>query len=106
IHYNETATRREGHADLLVHGPLTSTLLLDHFHRKYVQAEAKRGNDVVLKSFEYRALHPLLNDQPFVLAGEIAKEQDKNHTCRLWAANPKNIPCMAGTLVFETTPRQ
>jgi 3-methylfumaryl-CoA hydratase len=61
IHYDfPYATLHEGHAGLVVHGPLTATLLLD----RYLQHRPEPIN-----SFNFRAQLPLIAEQCLALAG-------------------------------------
>ncbi len=61
IHYDYPyVTKREGYPGLLVHGPLTALLLMDAARCQY--------SDPVVQ-FRYRALVPLLADEPIVLVG-------------------------------------
>ena len=60
IHYDYPyATQVEGYAYLVVHGPLTATLLLDHFLRHHPH--------VSVTGFSFRGLRPLLANAPFTL---------------------------------------
>lgn len=61
IHYDLAyATQEEGYRGLVVHGPLTATLLLD-------LAQAELG-DNALKSFAFRGLSPAICAEPLHLA--------------------------------------
>ena len=61
IHYDQTFAREvEGYPDLVVHGPLTATLLCD--------AVARHAGRPVVR-FDYRANAPLFVDLPFTLLG-------------------------------------
>ena len=61
IHYDlPYATREEGYRGLVVHGPLTATLLLDLARRKL--------GDNALKSFTFRGLSPAICGEPLHLA--------------------------------------
>jgi 3-methylfumaryl-CoA hydratase len=61
IHYDlPYATREEGYRGLVVHGPLTATLLLD-------LAQAELG-DNAFKSFSFRGLSPAICGEPLHLA--------------------------------------
>ncbi len=61
IHYDERfVTGDEGYPGLLVHGPLTATLL----------AESARRRGLAGTSFSYRASAPLFAGTPFTLVGE------------------------------------
>jgi 3-methylfumaryl-CoA hydratase len=75
IHYDRVyATGAEGYPGLLVHGPLTMTLLLDLFRRMMPAA--------TLSAFSVRAVAPLFDIAPFTLAGAPAAEGGR---ARLWA---------------------
>jgi 3-methylfumaryl-CoA hydratase len=62
IHYDvDYCRQQEGYPDLVVHGPLTATLLLDLFYHQFPDRE--------LASFSYRGLSPLFNPHPFTVNG-------------------------------------
>jgi 3-methylfumaryl-CoA hydratase len=62
IHYDfPYATRAEGYAGLVVHGPLQATLLLN-------LAAERRGR--LPRRFAYRGLAPLICDRPFLVTAE------------------------------------
>ncbi len=76
IHYDlDYAQQVEGYRGLVVHGPLTATLLADLAARHTPDGHR-------LGSFSFRGVSPLLSDQPFTVAGR----QD-GHCMDLWAAN-------------------
>ncbi|EJD47264.1 hypothetical protein AURDEDRAFT_184092 [Auricularia subglabra TFB-10046 SS5] len=60
IHYDYKFARSLGFEDVVVHGPLTATLLL-HF------LNAKKPVDLHVHSFDYRALNSLYVDRPLTL---------------------------------------
>ncbi|QCI94361.1 MaoC family dehydratase N-terminal domain-containing protein [Novosphingobium sp. EMRT-2] len=61
IHYDQPyATGEEGYRGLVVHGPLTATLLLDLARRQL--------GDNVLERFAFRGLSPAVADEPLHLA--------------------------------------
>lgn len=80
IHYDrDWAKAVEGHSDLVVHGPLTATLLVE-LAEQVAQDKGKR-----LDRFEYRATSPMYVDLPIRLAvgelidgvtAEVGAEQD------------------------------
>lgn len=75
IHYDVDYARDvEGYDNLVIHGPLIATLLLD--------GAARHGHDV--QSFAYRAKSPLLLPQDFTVNGRV---EDGAGT--LWAATPE-----------------
>lgn len=62
IHYDRPYTmQEEGYPGLLVHGPLTGTLLYDLFRRNMPQAQ--------LKEATVRAMSPLYDTAPFTIEG-------------------------------------
>lgn len=84
IHFDHPFTTEvEGYRGLIVHGPLTATLLLE---------AAKRHTQRRLATYRYRGLAPLFNDEQITLAGKAVKEANKTE---LWAAGP------AGTIAMQ-----
>ena len=62
IHYDvDYCRQQEGYPDLVVHGPLTATLLMDLFGR---HVPAKQ-----IQQFTYRGISPLFNPNPVTLGG-------------------------------------
>jgi 3-methylfumaryl-CoA hydratase len=62
IHYDRSyVTEVEGYPGLIVHGPLIATLLIDLLRRNLPQA--------VVRSFGFRALHPLFDIHRFTVCG-------------------------------------
>jgi 3-methylfumaryl-CoA hydratase len=89
IHYDYPFTTKvEGYRGLIVHGPLTATLLLD---------AAKRKVAGTLTSFEYRGIAPLFNDEPITLAG---RSSAAGHDTELWAAGPSGAIAMRGRVTW------
>lgn len=81
IHYDrEYARGVEGYDGLVVHGPLTATLLAD-------LAVLETGEQ--LASFSFRGLAPLIDTEPFTVAG--TREGD---TVELWAQTPAGAMAM------------
>lgn len=63
IHYDrEYATKEENYPGLVVHGPLTASLLIDLYQRN--------NPDRQVKEFEFKALAPLFDTHPFYLMGK------------------------------------
>lgn len=63
IHYDVDFCREhEGYPDLVVHGPLTATLLLDLFYHRFPSKQ--------ISQFEYRGRSPLFNPHPFSVNGK------------------------------------
>lgn len=82
IHYDRRwATEVEGYPDLVVHGPLTSTLLLD-FARDSNPGRAVRG-------YATQARAPLFAGAPFELRGRPTAAG-----CELWAVTPEGTVAM------------
>lgn len=83
IHYDVDFCRQhEGYPDLVVHGPLTATLLLDLYQRACAQ---KR-----ITHFTYRGMSPLFHPNPFTVNGTAAGD--------LWAANHEGGLAMSATV--------
>jgi 3-methylfumaryl-CoA hydratase len=92
IHYDQPyATGVEGYPGLVVHGPLTATLLLDLLRRQLPSAEVKR--------FEFRALKPLFDTAPFSVCGipDLAAR-----TAKLWTRDVAGALTMEGTAAWTS----
>jgi 3-methylfumaryl-CoA hydratase len=94
IHYDADYTREvEGYPGLVVHGPLTATLLVD--------LALRNRADAALKSFEIRAMSPLFNPAPIHLEGL----HDGDAT-RTWARTPDGSLAMTVDLTFDTNTKE
>jgi 3-methylfumaryl-CoA hydratase len=88
IHYDlEWATRTEGYPALVVHGPLTQTLLID-FARDHAGGRA-------FKSFTTQARAPLFDGAPFELRGRPG-----GAGCELWAVTPEGTVAMSAQVEY------
>ncbi|KAJ1969755.1 hypothetical protein IWQ62_000416 [Dispira parvispora] len=100
IHYDQPyATQVEGHPGILVHGPLTCTLLLHLVAKQLASTKSQQEylqNGFPFHRFTYRALSPLVVNQPFTLGGKWSSTSQK--TCELWVTNHQGGLAMAGTL--------
>jgi 3-methylfumaryl-CoA hydratase len=86
IHYDwPYVTKVEGYKSLIVHGPLTSTLLLELLRH---EAPNRR-----LATYAFRAMAPLFDTAAFTVNGRT----EADGTVKLWAAGP------AGELAMEAT---
>jgi 3-methylfumaryl-CoA hydratase len=90
IHYDRAyAHDQEGYPDLVVHGPLTATLLqqlaLDH------------GAGRALARFDFRGVTPLFVGRSFLLEGR----QVEDGTLALWARGPEGELAMSATASFR-----
>lgn len=89
IHYDRIYARdEEGYRDLVVHGPLTATLL---------QTFATAAQGGRLARFEFRGMAPLFVDRSFTL--EAGAEQDG--ALQLWAKGPDGELAMQANAVVE-----
>lgn len=89
IHYDlPYARHEEGYKDLVVHGPLTSTLLQ--------QFAVKHGEGRRLSAFNFRGVAPLFAGQPFALEGRVDGE-----SLDVWARGPEGQLAMSALAVFE-----
>jgi 3-methylfumaryl-CoA hydratase len=74
IHYDRRYVQTvEQYPGLIVHGPLTATLLLDLLRRERPGLQVKR--------FEFKGVRPLFDLNPFVVCGRM----DGEHHVSLWA---------------------
>jgi 3-methylfumaryl-CoA hydratase len=88
IHYDRRwAMEREGYPALVVHGPLTSTLLLD-FARDHNPGRTFR-------SYTTQARAPLFEGAPFELRGRPTASG-----CELWAVTPEGTVAMSAQAEF------
>jgi 3-methylfumaryl-CoA hydratase len=84
IHYDRTyAQEQEGYPALVVHGPLTATLLID-LVRRSLPGES-------IASFSFKAVNPLFDYAPFHL---YAARAAGSNEVRLWAANSEGVLCV------------
>jgi 3-methylfumaryl-CoA hydratase len=90
IHYDlEYARAEEGYPDLVVHGPLTATLLQ--------QFALEHGDGRSLARFEFRGVAPLFAARPFSLEGRPAHDGG----LALWARGPDGELAMSATAEFH-----
>jgi 3-methylfumaryl-CoA hydratase len=89
IHYDRTYAREEeGYPDLVVHGPLTATLLQ--------QFALEQGAGRPLVRFDFRGVTPLFVGRAFQLEGRQAEDG----TLALWARGPDGELAMSATAAF------
>jgi 3-methylfumaryl-CoA hydratase len=75
IHYDKPyATRIEGYPNLVVHGPLIATLLMDLVHRNQPQAS--------VLEFTFKAIRPSFAGNALALCGRPSPD---GKTIELWA---------------------
>lgn len=90
IHYDQAyAQNEEGYPDLVVHGPLTATLLQ--------QLALQHGEGRALARFDFRGVSPLFVNRPFRLEGKQAGDC----TLLLWARGPNGELAMSATAGFR-----
>lgn len=90
IHYDQPYARdEEGYAGLVVHGPLTATLLQ--------QLAVEQGGGRKLARFEFRGVHPLFAGRVFRIEGRDAGDG----TLALWARGPDGELAMSATAAFH-----
>lgn len=90
IHYDQPYARdEEGYAGLVVHGPLTATLLQ--------QFALEHSGGRALVSFDFRGVSPLFVGRPFALEGCEAD----NGSLALWARGPDGELAMSATATFR-----
>ena len=90
IHYDKDYVRdEEGYPGLLVHGPLTMTLMLDLFRRELP--------DATMKSFSLRAVSPVYDTMDYSVHGAPGDDG----TCKLWAMTGDGALAMTADVVYE-----
>jgi 3-methylfumaryl-CoA hydratase len=90
IHYDQDYARREeNYPNLVVHGPLTATLL---------QGFATSCAERPLRAFEFRGVSPLFVDAPFKLEGKAAASDPD--TLDIWASNAAGCLAMKAKAQF------
>ena len=90
IHYDQAYARDgEGYPDLVVHGPLTATLLQ--------QFALECGGGRSLERFEFRGVTPLFVGRAFQLEGQ----QLEDGTLALWARGPEGELAMSATAALR-----
>lgn len=91
IHYDRDYCREvEGYPGLLVHGPLTMTLMLDLFRRELPQA--------TLKSMDLRAVAPVYDTMDFSVHGAPG---DGDGSATLWAMTGDGALAMTADVTYE-----
>jgi 3-methylfumaryl-CoA hydratase len=90
IHYDHPwATAVEGYPDLVVHGPFTSTLLIDFVR--------DRNPGRAMASYTTQARAPLFVDAPFELCGRPTAD---GRGAEAWAVTPGGTVAMAARVEF------
>ena len=91
IHFDKDYVRDvEGYPGLLVHGPLTMTLMLDLFRRKMPKAR--------MASLDLRAVSPIYDTMDFTVHG-VPKDDG---TCKLWAMTGNGSLAMTADVTYVT----
>jgi 3-methylfumaryl-CoA hydratase len=89
IHYDQAYSRdEEGYPDLVVHGPLTATLLQ--------QFAVEQGGGRPLSRFDFRGVTPLFAGRAFQLEGRTAEDG----TLAVWARGPDGELAMSAIAAF------
>nr|WP_314355740.1 MaoC family dehydratase N-terminal domain-containing protein [uncultured Achromobacter sp.] len=90
IHYDQAYARNEeGYPDLVVHGPLTATLLQ--------QLALDYGDGRALASFEFRGVSPLFVSRGFRIEGHT----NEDGSLALWARGPDGELAMSATATLR-----
>jgi hypothetical protein len=96
IHLDRDYARNvEGHRDLLVHGPLALTLLLQVM-TGHVNAKTDGRN--IVESIRYRNLAPLYCDEPMRICGSIKKSFVDGELYDVWIEGPTGGVAVKGTV--------
>jgi 3-methylfumaryl-CoA hydratase len=87
IHYDRNFCGAEGYPGLVVHGPLTATLLLDLIRDN---CPGRR-----IEHFQFRAVSPLFDTSDYTVNGKVTGEG-----ADVWAASPAGGSAMTGQVRF------
>jgi 3-methylfumaryl-CoA hydratase len=92
IHYDlPYATTVEGYPGLIVHGPLSATLLIENFR--------KNTPGAILTSYHYRAVSPLICGEPVTFAGAASSDAT---SADVWAKNASGNLAMQGKVTWHS----
>ena len=90
IHYDKDYVRdEEGYPGLLVHGPLTMTLMLDLFRRE--------KPDATMKTLDLRAVSPVYDTTDFSVHGAPGE----GGSCTLWAMSGEGALAMQAGVTYD-----
>lgn len=94
IHLDKSYTQQmEGYRNLLVHGPLTLTLLLMALQNHLAQS------GLVIEDIEYRNLAPLYADEELAICGKQKTGRNVNEsTWDVWIEGPEGGLAVRGTV--------
>ncbi|WP_424945959.1 FAS1-like dehydratase domain-containing protein [Candidatus Spongiihabitans sp.] len=93
IHYDlDFCKHIEGYPGLVVHAPLTATLMLELARNYYFERIAQHD----FRAFNVTAVSPLFHDRPFTL--HLKERSEPGQACVLWAANPDGSLALSATL--------
>ncbi|KAJ4379230.1 hypothetical protein N0V86_005275 [Didymella sp. IMI 355093] len=90
IHLDPTYARYvEGHRNMLVHGPLTLTLMLQVLskHLKMALSQTDQEAEAIV-SIEYRNIAPLYCDEEMRVCVKMKKQTDAGHSYDVWIEGP------------------
>ena len=91
IHYDRSyVTGVEGYPGLVVHGPLTATLLIDLIRRNAPQRR--------ITSFSFKAVSPLFDGAPMIVHATLP---DPSGALELWATNAEDGLAMRASAVLQ-----
>ncbi len=96
IHYDlPYTTEEEGHPQLLIHGPLQGTYLMQ-------AAQWWLGTDASIHSITYRHKAPAYLGDTLVCGGEVTTVSNRTVEMELWARKPDGTVTTEGRAVFAT----
>jgi hydroxyacyl-ACP dehydratase HTD2-like protein with hotdog domain len=85
----------EGHRNLLVHGPLSLTLMLQAISGHVAESTAQ---NMVVESIQYRNLAPLYCDEEMRICGKEKKRTDEGILYDIWIEGPTRGVAVKGTV--------
>ncbi|KIP09564.1 hypothetical protein PHLGIDRAFT_28924 [Phlebiopsis gigantea 11061_1 CR5-6] len=90
IHLDKDYANSEGYSERLVHGPLTALMLLD--------ATIFHNPEVKPKTFEYRALNPLVVNKGITIHGAWDRASADGKALLVWAVDDEDVVGMSGRI--------
>lgn len=89
IHYDRPySMQQEGYPGLVVHGPLSATLLMHTLQQEYPEKQ--------IAKFDFRAVKPVFDFSEFYICGDIQK-----HTGKVWIEHADGQVAMQAKVTFK-----
>jgi 3-methylfumaryl-CoA hydratase len=88
VHYDQAYSREEeGYPDIVVHGPILCTLMLDMYQQQIAESTSTHSDF----KFSYRAVRPMFISSDITVAGN----RNGDGVVEMWAMNDAGDVCMS-----------